>query len=184
MDCSFTDPQTISPTLLAPSKYVFHPIIEVTTQGTTKYCDALFKGKLEDEATEVTYSTSFENDDDADACSLDMDFLTPYPAYTKTSEEIQEFKELELSLGENWSLHLAGELSSCDMSVDETIETEFEEDDIFGMDDEDDTTAEESAAVGSTQSPKQDPDEIDEIRRKRNLLWKQSLKFSMFTPCR
>ena len=183
MDFSFTDPQTISPTLLAPSKYVFHPIIEVTTQGTTKYCDALFKGKLEDEATEVTYSTSFENDDDADACSLDMDFLTPYPAYTKTSEEIQEFKELELSLGENWSLHLAGELSSCDMSVDETIETEFEEDDIFGMDDDDDT-AEENAALCSTQSPKQDPDENDEIRRKRNLLWKQSLKFSMFTPCR
>lgn len=135
-------------------------------------CDT-FKVQPEEDHTEVTFSTSF--DDDNDDCSLDTDVLTPYPAYTKTSEEIRERNELELSLGENWSLQLAGELSSCDMSVDETIETELGDDDGFGFDD----IAEESFAYfcSTTQAPTQ---EDDEIRRKRNLLWKQSLKSSLF----
>ena len=41
--------------------------------------------------------------------------LTPYP-YTQTSQEINDYYQLEQSMGEDWSFQLACELSSCDMS--------------------------------------------------------------------
>ena len=170
MNLASSDPQESGSTL-APSKYVFFPITEVTTQRSITYCDTL-KVQSEEEHTEVTFSTSFDIDDDD--CSIGRDVLAPYPAYTKSSEEIRERKELELSFGENWSLQLAGEHSSYDMSVDETTETELGDDDVFCIGD----IAEERACFCSTtQAPQQDS---DEIRRKRNLLWKQSLKSSLF----
>jgi hypothetical protein len=43
--------------------------------------------------------------------------LTPYP-YATTSEEIKDYYQLEMSLGEDWSFRLARELSSCEMSID------------------------------------------------------------------
>ena len=119
-------------------------------------------------------------DDDDDDCSMGLDALAPYPAYRRSSVEIQDCKELQLSLGENWSIKLAGELSSCDMSVDGTIESDVDEYD------DDDDQEEDFVTDEDDNDPHTAPTEVedDETRRKRNLLWKQSLKASMFTKCR
>jgi hypothetical protein len=116
--------------------------------------------------------SDFQDNTDVSGSTSDLDFcfdkadvdvemeLTPYP-YTTTSEEIKDWHQLELSFGEDWSLRLACELSSSEMSIDS------DSDDDSSLFQEDETTA----------CPKDD----NEIRVKRNLLWKQSLKRSMFT---
>lgn len=172
MSFAFPVSEASSPTL-APSKYVFHPIGDLTTHEEDGRTKPLDKHGQED-PTEVTCSTSLGDDEDA-SISMDMldeEIFNPYPAYTTTSTEIQEWKDLERSLGENWSLRLAGELSSCEMSVDETIESDFDEDDSSMEHDSKETT-------GSS-DPSSAIVEDEEIRKKRNLLWKQSLKTSMF----
>jgi len=158
---SSTVPQT--PTLL-PSQYLVHPIDDLLK--------TIDKAEKEEDHTEVTHASSFDEDDQDDR-SMDLEMLTPYPAYTTTSKEIQEWKDLEVSLGENWSLRLAGGLSSCDMSVDGTIESDEGSVCSFECDDDKETI--------EIPSSFQLQEEDEEIRRKRNLLWKQSLKSSMFT---
>jgi len=146
---------------LPPAKFVFHPIGVVTI-------DVL--DKKEDDHTEVTCTSSIDEHEDY----MDMDMLTPYPAYTTTSEEIQGWKDLEQSLGGNWSLRLAGQLSPCEMSLDGAINSDDDEDDdtVFAYDDE----QFEKSTAPYFQVP-----EDEETRRNRNLLWKQSLKRSLFT---
>jgi len=167
-------PEASSPTL-PPSKYVFHPIGDLTTHEEGR---AFIEKQGREDPTEVTScSTTFGDDDGSISVDLlDEEIINPYPAYTKTSTEIQEWKDLELSLGENWSWRLAGELSSCEMSVDGTIESEMEEED-FGMGHD---TKEEHITVSSSPTQAVPIVEDEEIRKKRNLLWKQSLKTSMF----
>jgi len=106
---------------------------------------------------------------------VNMEIYTPYPAHTTTNEEIQEWNDLELSLGENWSLRLADELSSDEMSLDGSMEFDEEYDDEASFADDSDQVP--STPAESSYQLLED----DEIRRKRNLLWKQSLKTSMFT---
>jgi len=149
---------------LPPSKYIFHPIgqIEMCTSEIPK-----------DDHTTVTCSSSVDEQNDVD--DMNMEIYTPYPAHTTTNEEIQEWNDLELSLGENWSLRLADELSCDEMSLDGNMECDEEGDDAASfVDDSDQATS--TLAESSYQLL-----EDDEIRRKRNLLWKQSLKTSMFT---
>lgn len=149
---------------LPPSKFVFHPIVVEPN-------DELWK----DERTEVACLSSIGHQDGEDS---NMDVLTPYPAYATTSEEIQGWKELERSLGENWSLQLAGELSPCEMSLDGTVESdEVEEeeevpDSSYVFDDESFSESSDSYFL---------LEENEETKRNRNLLWKQSLKLSLFT---
>ena len=147
---------------LPPSKFVFHPIAVEPS---------------DDDCTEVVCACASSiiahpNDEDSD-----MDVLTPYPAYATTNEEILGWKELERSLGEDWSLRLAGELSPCDMSLDGTVESDEEEEDevpdlSYVFDDERFSESSESCFQ---------LEENEETKRNRNLLWKQSLKLSLFT---
>ena len=156
----------------APSSLVLSP-------SSYQPCGVIRTRHQNEDQRQVACASLFDGDDaHGDDCSMDMDALAPYPAYTKSSVEIQEFKELELSLGEDWSLRLAGELSACDMSLDGTIESEIEEEGDWGsaeLEDEGDTH--DRSEIHS--APIEDAED-DETRRKRNLLWKQSLKVSMF----
>ena len=64
--------------------------------------------------------------------SGEMDFtLTPYP-YATTNEELQEWKQLRLSLGNDWSSRLAGFLSSSELSIDSDQESDFVQDAVPG----------------------------------------------------
>lgn len=146
---------------LSPS-FVFHPIGDDGNNNMKK-----------DDHTEVTCSSSAEQDD----TTMDMELLTPYPAYTTTNEEIEECHQLEITLGEDWSLNL---LSSSEMSLDGT--TISDDDDVDDGDgtfsslfDDDNNQAKETTTPATYVI-----EEDEEIRRKRNLLWKQSLKPSMF----
>jgi hypothetical protein len=68
-----------------------------------------------------------ELDDSSENCTADdaaME-LTPYP-YLPTSEELADYYQLERSLGEDWSLRLACELSSDAISMDDSDHEEFE----------------------------------------------------------
>ena len=49
--------------------------------------------------------------------SQSVEELIPYP-YIQSSQELQDYHHLELSLGEDWSFRLAGELSCDDISID------------------------------------------------------------------
>jgi len=150
---------------LPPSKYIFHPIgqIEMCTSENPK-----------DDHTAITCSSSVDEHEAMD--DMNMEIYTPYPAHTTTNEEIQEWNDLELSLGENWSLRLADDLSSVEMSLDGCMEFDEEYDDEASLFADDSDQAPSTPVESSFQLL-----EDAEIRRKRNLLWKQSLKTSMFT---
>lgn len=119
---------------------------------------------------DVTTSTCLDSEFSTNDCYNNVD-LTPYP-YDPTNEELEDWDHLlKDSFGDNWSLHLAAELSSCEMSIDGNCSDdecyEFSE---FDEDDQD--SSEHHAAEISMEDPK--------ISAMRNLLWKQSLKPSIF----
>ena len=153
---------------LPPFKFSFHPIGVGTIDTNWKDFDQ----------TEGTCTSSVDALQEDEA--IDMDGIAPYPAYTTTSEEIQGWKELETSLGDNWSTLLSCELSPCEMSLDGTavsdvVEEEENLNSSFAFDDE---SMNESTGFCF------EVEENEETRRNRNLLWKQSLKRSLFTSCR
>lgn len=165
-----------------PAAPTSSPSSSVISFSPNPSCGVVRTGQHNEDPRQLARASFFDgdithDDDDDDVCSIDMDALAPYPAYTKSSVEIQEFKELEVSLGENWSLRLAGELSACDMSLDGTIESEIDDERDLGCAEEVDETNVHDVSLHS--APIQDAED-DETRRKRNLLWKQSLKVSMF----
>lgn len=150
---------------LSPSKFVFHSIVVETSDF------VLWKNDYTEVA--CTLSAGAHQDDE----DHDMDVLTPYPAHATTSEEIQEWMELEQSLGENWSLRLAGELSPSEMSLNSTESDDDEDGEMFDSSyvfDDDESSSESSDSCFQ-------PEENEETKRNRNLLWKQSLKLSLFT---
>jgi hypothetical protein len=68
-----------------------------------------------------------EADDCSETCTTNdaaME-LTPYP-YSPTSEELADYYQLEQSLGEDWTLRLACELSYSAVSIDESDNDDFE----------------------------------------------------------
>lgn len=154
---------------LPPAMFVFHPIGVVT---------------VDDDHTEITCTSSIDNDED----NMDMDVLTPYPAYTTTNEEIQGWKDLEQSLGGNWSLCLAGELTPCEMSLDGTINSDDNGDDGYEEEEEEEEKstvfAYDNKQFHKSAAPDFQVAEDEETRKNRNLLWKQSLKRSLFTESR
>ena len=165
---------TTKPVAPSPSSSVF-------SSSANQSCGVVRTRQQNEDPRQLTCASFFDgdithDDDGDDDCSIDMDALAPYPAYTKSSVEIQEFKELEVSLGENWSLRLAGELSACDMSLDGTIESEIDDEKDLCCAEEEDEIDVYDVSLHSAQIQ----DEDDETRTKRNLLWKQSLKVSMF----
>lgn len=94
--------------------------------------------------------------------------FTPYPFDRQTREEIDNFHQLGLSFGEDWSLQLAEEVTCTeDMSLDPS----------------DDDDEKDNAPITSVLFL----DESEEVKAMRNRLWKQSLKTSMFKstslPC-
>jgi hypothetical protein len=146
---------SLTPTMQSP-RYFFYPI-----PG---------RQEMNHQHREVTNSSCQDSEFSYHDCENNVD-LTPYP-YEPTNEEMEDWDHLlKDSFGENWSLHLAAELSSCEMSID----GHCSDDDCseFSEFDEDDQSSSEHPAAGiSTEDPK--------ISAMRNLLWKQSLKPSIF----
>jgi hypothetical protein len=103
------------------------------------------------------------------------EIFTPYPFDRQTKEEIENFRQLGLSFGDDWSLQFADEVTcSEEMSITN-----------FGGGD---------SVVSPQQLPPQRTPltndgfattfglgESAEVKAMRNRLWKQSLKTSMFT---
>jgi hypothetical protein len=59
--------------------------------------------------------------------------LTPYP-YIPTSQELKDFRHLELSLGEDWSFRLACELSASDFTIDDDCDSACDSVSFYGND--------------------------------------------------
>ena len=172
-----------NPPLLAPSKYLFHPIGDDEDELQLK------DGQYDDTA-QASCSSSLIEQENIDEYEME---LTPYPAYTTTDEEIEDRMSLG---GEDWCLFLqhaadaglAGAITfePCEMSLDGTTVS----------DDTGSVACDEGRPCSSLSFFGEDcfveaaePQEItreenEETRRKRNLLWKQSLKPSIFAQQR
>ena len=97
----------------------------------------------------------------------DQQTFTPYPFHQRSKEEIDDFNQLELSFGEDWSLQFA-DVVSCGsdcMSVDTDNATSF-----YG----------DEPASPMEACPEVTFVDTEELKSRRNELWKQSLKTSMF----
>jgi hypothetical protein len=104
------------------------------------------------------------DDDGLNNNDATTEIFTPYPFDRQTREEIENFRQLGLSFGEDWSLQLADEVTC---SEEMSIITDFADEGFA------DPTPQVTASSGF--------DESDEVKAMRNRLWKQSLKTSMFT---
>jgi hypothetical protein len=142
-----------------PPTFVFHPIAPDCSDGFLEHTEVTCC------SSDSEFSSSGEvfEVENVPTCMME---LTPYP-YATTSEEIEDWRQLEASLGEAWSLQVADEISCAEMSIDSDDEEE-----PYPFCRYDDETVE-------TKRP-QHPQEPKEVTAKRNLLWKQSLKTSMF----
>lgn len=106
--------------------------------------------------------------------------FTPYPFDRQTKEEIENFRQLGLSFGEDWSLQLADEVTCSEhMSIlgaptEEVVASPLP---LSAPQAPPQTAMDGSTAATTTLGL----DESDEVKAMRNRLWKQSLKTSMFT---
>jgi len=183
------------PALLDPSKYVFRPI-ELRASDEDE-----LNNDFSHETPELSCS-SFPAIEQDETSLLEME-LTPY-AYTTTNEEIQD----RLSLDEDsWSFVLklaAGDgtttATTCEpceeMSLDGTAITDDGDDggadwsqesvetSSFSFFADEDEPAPQEETTTTMASPPQLIVEDEEMTRKRNQLWKQSLKpVSFFRRC-
>lgn len=185
------------PALLDPSKYVFRPI-DLRTSDEDELNGVQGDHDFYYDTPELSCS-SFPAIEQDETSLLEME-LTPY-AYTTTNEEIQD----RLSLDEDsWSFVLklaAGDGTTttttcepCEMSLDGTAITDDGDDggdwcnqesvesslSSFFADEDEPEPQEETTTMASPQLIVED----EEITRKRNELWKQSLKpVSFFRRC-
>lgn len=140
----------------------FHPVVLESrdTEDTPVNLEELTCSLQGTDCSSVSY------EDDFDVMSFD-----PYPI-TSTNKEMLDCKDLNNSFGENWSEQLADDLSNCDKGTSEVSDDERS----FSGDDDNDNNS------SSEEQPKPEPiPEPPEIRAKRNMLWKQSLKASLFS---
>lgn len=104
-----------------------------------------------------------------DYCCDFEDEISPYPL-EKTDAELDERKELEVELGQDWSLKLAANLSSSPSNEAKVHEEKSPINNNVGSSRVHSGSV--TTAVGS--------DETRNIRNMRNALWKSSLKIGLF----
>jgi hypothetical protein len=131
---------------------------------------------------------SFDDDGDSDMDDYDnlvnntnhdvtAAIFTPYPFDRQTKEEIENFRQLGLSFGEDWSLQLADEVTCSEHMSILDVPTEEVVANPPPTQVPPQTTMNGSTAATTSLGL----DESDEVKAMRNQLWKQSLKTSMFT---
>lgn len=168
---NYVSAQHVPIPFLAPSQYTFHPIDNVDMVNNA------VDGEPNDDlsGTEITCFVTLSEDEDA----METEQLNPYPASIESNEEIEDL----ISLGNEWKWFLEAAVGDhglasastttprhCKMSTDGTMISESTDDDTVDSVIQDDECLEATYVI----------EEDEEIRRRRNELWKQSLKPCMF----